>query len=144
MKEKDHIAYRLKNFGLGGAETAVVGVLKKLKDYNNIVVTLDPLNQFGNDLQYDRLLPEPEILLPLSNCHRENCAGSSGKIKWTLYTASFTGYGIAGTRYACPKDIPLVTSIQASLTDSGVQKTGSASLIGLSYKHRPGRILGVI
>ena len=53
-KNKKTILHIIQNFGLGGAETAVVGVLKNLSDYNNIVVTLDSLNQFGSELKYDK------------------------------------------------------------------------------------------
>ena len=54
MGNKKTILHIIQNFGIGGAETAVVGVLKNLHEYNNIVVTLDGLNQFGNELKYDK------------------------------------------------------------------------------------------
>ncbi len=143
MKEKKTILHIIQNFGLGGAETAVVGVLKKLKDYNNIVVTLDPLNQFGNDLQYDRYYCLnlrsyylfPTVIGKLRRIIRENKVDLvHSQLYWSTVLA----------RYACPKDIPLVTSIQASLTDSvEYKKNWICQLDRISYKHRPGRILGV-
>lgn len=143
MNEKKTILHIIQNFGRGGAETAVVGVLKKLNDYRNIVVTLDPLNQFGDELRYDKYyclnLPSyylfPAAIGKLRRIIRENKVDLvHSQLYWSTLLA----------RYACPKDIPLVTSIQASLTDSvEYKKNWICWLDRISYRKRHGRILGV-
>ena len=127
-RKKDHTAYHTK-LQPGRRRNSGGGRVEKLKDYNNIVVTLDPLNQFGNDLQYDRYYCLnlrsyylfPTVIGKLRRIIRENKVDLvHSQLYWSTVLA----------RYACPKDIPLVTSIQASLTDSvEYKKTGSASLI---------------
>ena len=51
---KKTILHIITDLGRGGAETMLVSVVKELSDYNNIVVTLFPKNQFENKLECDR------------------------------------------------------------------------------------------
>lgn len=53
---KKTILHIIDNLGRGGAETMLVTVLKQLPDYRNIVVTLGPENEFGDDLQCDEYI----------------------------------------------------------------------------------------
>ena len=51
---KRTVLHIIDDFGRAGAETTVVGVLKKLDNYHNIVVNLYDKNEFGNELKYDK------------------------------------------------------------------------------------------
>lgn len=143
MKEKKTILHIIQNFGRGGAETAVVGVLKNLSDYRNIVVTLDELNQFGNELVYDKyycLHLKSYYLFPLAIPRlkkiilENNVDIVHSQLYWSTVLA----------RYACPRHIPLVTSIQASLTNSvEYKKKWIGRLDRMSYNRRKSTILGV-
>jgi len=53
---KKTILHIIDNLGRGGAETMLVTVAKQLKDYNNIIVTLHPENEFGSDVKCDQLI----------------------------------------------------------------------------------------
>jgi hypothetical protein len=44
------------NLGRGGAETMLVRVIKELPEYQHVVVTLFPMNHFGDELKCDRLI----------------------------------------------------------------------------------------
>lgn len=140
---KKTILHVIQNFGLGGAETAVVGVLKNLKEYNNIVVTLDGLNQFGDELKYDKyynLNLKSYYLFPLAiNKLRKIIIDNKVDIVHSqLYWSTILA------RFATPKHIPLVTSIQASLTGSvEYQKSWICQLEKYSYRRRPSVIIGV-
>jgi len=127
INNKKTILHIIQNFGRGGAETAVVGVLKNLHEYNNIVVTLDGLNQFGSELTYDKYYNLdlksyylfPMAIRKLRQIIRENKVDLvHSQLYWSTILA----------RFACPENIPLVTSIQASLTGSvSIKRNGSAS-----------------
>jgi glycosyltransferase involved in cell wall biosynthesis len=141
--EQKTILHIIQNFGRGGAETAVWGVLKNLKDYRNIVVTLDPLNEFGEPPEceaYYCLNLKSYYYFPLAipklrriiRRHKVDLVHS--QLYWSTVIA----------RFATPARIPLVTSIQASLTNSvEYKKKWIADLDRFSYKHRPSHILGV-
>ena len=51
---KKTILHFIYNLGRGGAEVMMVKVIKELKEYNNIVVTIFPQNHFGNELECDK------------------------------------------------------------------------------------------
>lgn len=141
--EKKTILHIIQNFGRGGAETAVMGVLKQLTDYNNIVVTLDPLNEFGEAPPceaYYCLNLKSYYYFPLAipklrriiRRHRVDLVHS--QLYWSTVIA----------RFGTPSRIPLVTSIQASLTNSvEYKKKWIGDLDRFSYHHRPSYILGV-
>ena len=50
---KKVILHVIDYMGRGGAETMLVQVLKQLKDYHNIVVTLNDENHFGDEFECD-------------------------------------------------------------------------------------------
>jgi glycosyltransferase involved in cell wall biosynthesis len=143
MERKKTILHIIQNFGIGGAEMAVVGVLKNLHEYNNIVVTLDGLNQFGPELKYDKYynlnLPSyylfPLAIRKLRQIIKENNVSLvHSQLYWSTILA----------RFACPKNIPLVTTIQSSLTDSvEYKKKWIGRLDRYSYLKRESTILGV-
>jgi glycosyltransferase involved in cell wall biosynthesis len=143
MKEKKTILHIIQNFGIGGAETAVVGVLKHLREYNNIVVTLDGLNQFGNELKYDKyynLGLRSYYLFPLAirKLRKIILDNKVDLVHSQLYWSTILA------RIACPAHIPLVTTIQSSLTSSvEYKKKWICQLEKYSYNKRPGTILGV-
>ena len=53
-KNKKTILHIIDDFGLGGAEVNIIGVLKNLPEYNNIVVNLYNNNKFGEELKFDK------------------------------------------------------------------------------------------
>ena len=143
MNNKKTILHIIQNFGIGGAETAVVGVLKNLTEYNNIVVAMDSKNDFGDELKYTKYYCLnlnsyyffPLAILKLKKIIRDNNVDLvHSQLYWSTVLA----------RFACPKDIPLVTSIQASITDSvEYKKKWIGWLDKFSYNRRPSTILGV-
>ncbi len=143
MNHKKTILHIIQNFGIGGAETALVGVLKSLSEYNNIVVTLDDLNEFGSELKYDKYYSLdlrsyylfPFAIKKLKKIIRENKVDLiHSQLYWSTILA----------RFACPENIPLVTSIQSSLTDSiEYKKKWIAQLDRYSYHKKKSTILGV-
>ena len=143
MDNKKTILHIIQNFGIGGAETAVVGVLKNLTEYNNIVVTLDDLNEFGIELQYSKyycLNLSSYYLFPLAIKKLKKIIKDNNvdlvhsQLYWSTVLA----------RFACPTSVPLVTSIQASLTDSvEYKKKWIGWLDKFSYNKKRSTILGV-
>jgi L-malate glycosyltransferase len=143
VKQKKTILHIIQNFGRGGAETAVVGVLKNLSEYNNIVVTLDSLNEFGDELKYDKYYSLdlksyylfPFAIKKLKRIIKENDVDLvHSQLYWSTILA----------RFACPRHIPLVTSIQASLSESvEYKKKWIGWLDKFSYNRRDSVILGV-
>ncbi len=143
MNNKKTILHIIQNFGRGGAETAVVGVLKNLSEYNNIVVTLDSLNEFGDELKYDKYYSLdlksyylfPFAIKKLRKIIKENNVDLvHSQLYWSTVLA----------RFACPPEIPLVTSIQASISNSiEYKKKWIGWLDKFSYNKRASVILGV-
>jgi glycosyltransferase involved in cell wall biosynthesis len=140
---KKNILHIIQDFNIGGAETAVVGVLKNLSEYNNIVVTLKDNNQFGDELKYDKyysLNVRSYYLFflyvrRLKKIIKEN---NIDLVHSQLYWSTIVA------RLACPKNIPLITSIQASLSDSvEYKKKWIQWLDRITYKKRKSIILGV-
>jgi Glycosyltransferase len=140
---KKTILHIIQNFGRGGAETAVVGVLKNLTEYNNVVVTLNDVNEFGGELKYDKYYSLnlrsyyffPFAIKKLRKIIIENNVDIvHSQLYWSTILA----------RFACPPHIPLITSIQASLTDSlEYKKKWIGWLDKFSYNKKKSIILGV-
>ena len=143
MTNKKTILHIIQNFGIGGAETAVIGVLKNLSEYNNIVVTLDSLNQFGSELKYDKyycLNLKSYYLFPfaigkLRKIIKDNKVDIvHSQLYWSNVLA----------RFACPADVPLVTTIQSSITDTvEYKKKWIIWLDKISYRWKKSTLLGV-
>lgn len=115
MKKK--IIHFIFNLGRGGAETMMVRVIKELEEYEHVVVTLFRLNNFGSELQCNKL-----ICLDLRSLF---------SLPWAIYkfkrlvkmekpaivhTHLFWPTIIA--RIAVPKSIPLITTIHAFIASS--------------------------
>lgn len=109
-----HIIY---NLGRGGAETMLVTVVKELKDYNNIIVTLFPENHFADELECDKyycLNLSSIFMLPftshkLTKIIRDNNVDIvHSHLFWPTLLA----------RMGTPKNIPLITTIHAFIATS--------------------------
>ncbi len=143
MNKKKTILHIIQNFGKGGAETTVVGVLKNLSEYNNIVVALDGFNEFGEELKYHKyyclnVRSYYFSLLHIRELRKIIVDNKVDLVHSQLYWSTILA------RFACPKNVPLVTSIQASLTDSvEYKKKWIGWLDKFSYKRRPSTIIGV-
>lgn len=128
---------------MGGAETAVIGVLQNLKEYNNVVVTLNDLNEFGEELKYDKYYCLnlksyyffPFAIKKLRQIIKDNKVDVvHSQLYWSTVLA----------RFACPARVPLVSSIQSTISDSFEYKKKWISLLDrLSYNNKKSTILGV-
>lgn len=116
MKKKRLIHF-IFNLGRGGAETMLVRVIKELNEYENIVVTLFPMDHFGNELQCDKrvcLNLKSLFGLPLAVfsfrrlVKREKPDAVHTHLFWPTFIA----------RFAVPKKIPLITTIHAFIASS--------------------------
>jgi glycosyltransferase involved in cell wall biosynthesis len=143
VNNKKTILHIIQNFGRGGAETAVVGVLKNLNEYNNIVVAMNSFNQFGNELKYDKYYSldlKSYYLFPLAikKLRKIIIDNKVDLVHSQLYWSTVLA------RFACPANVPLVTTIQASLSNSfEYKKKWICWLDKFSYNHRDSTILGV-
>ncbi len=101
----------------GGAETMLVRVIKELKEYEHIVVTLFPENHFNEELQCDKL-----ICLNLTSLYQLPLAiGRFRKVVKAekpdlVHTHLFWPTAIG--RLAVPRKIPLLTTIHAFIASS--------------------------
>ncbi|MEI7472768.1 MAG: glycosyltransferase [Chitinophagaceae bacterium] len=141
MKKK--IIHFIFNLGRGGAETMMVRVIKELPEYEQVVVTLFPMNHFGAELQCDRL-----ICLNLSSLFSLPFAIFKFRrlIKKEqpdlVHTHLFWPTVIA--RFAVPKKIPLITTIHAFVASSVEYKFKRIRYLDkLSYRFRKSIIIVV-
>jgi len=140
---KKTILHIIDNLGRGGAETMLVTVIKQLPEYHNIIVTLKPENDFGNELAYDGLyclnmnspLQAPLAALKLSRIIKENNVSVvHSHLFWSTVVA----------RMGVPKSIPLITTIHAFVTSSIEYKPWHMRLIEkLTYRIRKSTIVAV-
>ncbi len=110
MKKK--IIHFIFNLGRGGAETMMVRVIKELPEYEHVVVTLFPLNHFGNELKCDKLICfnlSYLIQLPLAVFKFRKLAKKERPD--IVHTHLFWPTVIA--RLGLPRRIPLITTIHA-------------------------------
>jgi glycosyltransferase involved in cell wall biosynthesis len=115
MKKK--IIHFIFNLGRGGAETMMVRVIKELDEYEHVVVTLFPLNNFGSELQCDKLVCLnlwSLFSLPLAVFKFRRLVKKEKPA--IVHTHLFWPTVIA--RAAVPKNIPLVTTIHAFIASS--------------------------
>lgn len=141
MKKK--IVHFIFNLGRGGAETMMVRVIKELDEYEHVVVTIFPLNHFGNELQCDKL-----ICLNLSSLFSLPWAVIKFRrlIKKEkpamVHTHLFWPTVIA--RAAVPKKIPLITTIHAFIANSVEYKYWRIRFLDkLTYRFRKSIIIVV-
>ncbi len=135
-----HIIY---NLGRGGAETMLVTVVKELKEYNNIIVTLYDENHFGDELECDQnislnlkskyLLPQASIRLR-KIIKENNVALVHSHLFWPTVLA----------RMATPQNIPLITTIHAFVGTSLEYKNWHLRWIDkLTYRFKKSVIIAV-
>lgn len=141
--QKKTILHIIDDFGLGGAEAMLVGVLKNLTDFHNIVVNLYDNNKFGEDLQCDKYyclhLKSPRQFLTavpkLSKIIRENKVDLvHSNLCWSTIIA----------RLATPRRIPLVNTIHSSVS-TGIEYNNLLLrlLEKFTYYFRSNIIIGV-
>ncbi len=140
---KKTIVHCIYNLGRGGAETMLVSVLKELKDYNNIVVTLFDDNRFTEELECDKY-----ICLNLRSLYSLPFAAGKLKKIITEHNASIVHSHLFWptllARYATPKSIPLITTIHTSIASSNdYRKRYMRWLDKLSYRSRQSTIIAV-
>lgn len=141
MKKK--VIHFIFNLGRGGAETMLVRVIKELNEYENIVVTLFPLDHFGKELQCDKLIClnlRSLFSLPFSVFKfRKLVKAEQPDI---VHTHLFWPTVIA--RLAVPKKIPLITTIHAFIATSVEYKHWHIRFLDkLSYRFRKSIIIVV-
>ena len=140
---KKTILHFITNLGRGGAEVMMVKVIRELKDYNNIIVTLSPENHFGGELQCDMyiclnlksVLLFPKAALQLRKIIMENNVD-------LVHSHLFWPTVIA--RMGTPKKIPLVTTIHAFIASSLEYKSLHIRLLDkITYRLRKNVIIAV-
>ena len=140
---KKTILHFIYNLGRGGAEMMMVKVIKELKDYNNIVVTLFPEDHFGDELECDKyyclniksVLLFPKAVFQLKKIIKENNVDIvHSHLFWPTIIA----------RLGVPKNIPLVTTIHAFIANSVEYKNFHIrTLDKLTYRLRKNIIIAV-
>lgn len=141
MKKK--IIHFIFDLTRGGAETMLVRVIKELKEYEHIVVTLFPENHFNEELQCDKL-----ICLNLTSLYQLPLAiGRFRKIVKAekpdlVHSHLFWPTAIA--RLSVPRKIPLLTTIHAFIASSVEYKNWHIRFIDkFTYRFRKSVIIVV-
>lgn len=139
---KKTILHIIDYMGRGGAEVMLVKVLKELKEYNNIVVTLNPQNHFGEEFtcdEYHCLNMGSFANLPLAVIKLK---GFIKKHKIDLvHSHLFSATLVA--RMAIPSRIPLITTIHTNVSTREYKKWYLRMLEKISYKMHKSTMIGV-
>ncbi|RYZ26251.1 MAG: glycosyltransferase, partial [Chitinophagaceae bacterium] len=143
MKQK--ILHIIFNLGRGGAETMLVNVVKELEEYDHVILTLFPENDFGEELQNARLesmdLKLRDLLaFPLVARKLKKIIQSEAPA--LVHTHLYWPTVLA--RMATPKNIPLLTTIHAfasQLVD--FKKWHLKKLYRYSYTRRTSTMIAV-
>lgn len=124
------------NLSRGGAETMMVRVIKELPEYEHIVVTLFPGNNFGEELQCKKWICiniNSLFALPLAFFKFRKLVKKEKPD--LVHTHLFWPTLIA--RFAVSKKIPLITTIHAFIATSGEYKHWYIRFLDkLSYRFR--------
>jgi glycosyltransferase involved in cell wall biosynthesis len=141
MKKK--IIHFIFNLGRGGAETMLVRVIKELDEYENVVVTLFPLDHFGKELQCDKLIClNLRSLFALSLAAFKFRKVVKAEKPDIVHTHLFWPTVIA--RLSVPKKIPLITTIHAFIASSVEYKHWYIRFLDkLTYRFRKSIIIVV-
>ena len=114
---KKTIIHIIDNLARGGAETMLVTVTKNLPEYNNIIVTLYPQNEFGSYLQCDKL-----ICLNLGSIKKIPIAALKLRVLIRQHKVdmvhSHLFWSTVVARLGVPKNIPLITTIHTFVKSS--------------------------
>ncbi len=140
---KKTILHIIDNLGRGGAETMLITVLKQLPEYNNIVVTLSPTNEFDNELQCDQyfcLHMQSPLGAPLAAfklrqiIRRHDVSMVHSHLFWSTVVA----------RMGVPKKIPLISTVHAFVASSIEYKPWHMKMIEkFTYNIRKSKIVAV-
>ncbi len=137
------IVHFIFNLSRGGAETMLVRVIKELPEYEHVVVTLFPGNNFGTELQCKKwicLNINSLVALPLAFFKFRKLVKQEKPD--LVHTHLFWPTLVA--RLSVPKRIPLITTIHAFIATSGEYKHGYIRFLDkLSYKFRKSIIIVV-
>lgn len=111
---KPKIIHFICDLGRGGAENILVQSLASLKDFDNYIVTLSDRNDFGNEINSERI-----ISLNAAGIWRIPLAVFKLRKLIRLLNPSLVHSQLTFTniiaRYGTPKKIPLITTIQNSV-----------------------------
>lgn len=138
---KPTIVHFIQNMGRGGAETMLVSVLKELKEYRNILVTLTDGNDFNDELIYDKFIClniRPSL---------KNIPIASLKFRRVLkkYKADLVHSHIPLpnfiARVGTPSNVPLVTTIHTYISKYYTKR--SLKIVDkITYRLRASTIIG--
>lgn len=140
---KKKLIHFIFNLGRGGAETMLVRVIRELNEYENIVVTLFPVDHFGDELKCDKLIClnlRSLFGLPFSifTFRRLVKQEKPDLVHTHLFWPTLIG------RFAVPKKIPLITTIHAFIASSVEYKHWYIRLLDkISYRYRKSLIIVV-
>jgi glycosyltransferase involved in cell wall biosynthesis len=141
--ERKTILHFIVSLERGGAETMLVQVLKELKEFNNIVVTLSDKNHFKNDLECDKYicLSEPAFrTLPISILKFKSLIK---KYKPDLVHSHLVSPNFIA-RLATPANIPLINTIHTSVSQAiDYKKPFIRFLEKFTYNYRKPIIISV-
>ncbi|MEO6488857.1 MAG: glycosyltransferase [Ferruginibacter sp.] len=139
---KKTILHFIYDLGRGGAETMLVQVLKNLKEYNNIVVTMDPLHHFEDELECTKFicLRQSPFLFPVTAFRLRRIIKQYNVD--IVHTHLFWPTLIA--RMGVPKNVQLITTIHAFIATSVEYKKWYIRFLDKSsYRLRRSVIIGV-
>jgi len=140
---KKTIVHIIDDLGRGGAETMLVAVIKKLPEYNNIVVTLHPKNEFQDELKDNNLYClhlRSAFFTPLAALKLRRIIISNKAV--LVHSHLFWSTVVA--RMGVPKKIPLVTTIHTFVASSIEYGRWKMKLIEkATYKLRKSIIIAV-
>lgn len=114
---KKTILHIIDDLGRGGAEIVLATTVKQLSEYNNIIVTLYPKNEFGNELKFYKyyclnvksFLLLPTVISKFKKIIKENNVDIvHSHLFWSTVLC----------RLAVPGKIPLITTIHAFIASS--------------------------
>ena len=143
MSGKKTILHIIDYLGRGGAEVMLVKVLKELTEYNNIVVTLNPRNHFGDEFKCDvyyslnmgSFATFPIAVLKLKRLIKKH---KIDLVHSHLFSATLVA------RLATPQKIPLITTIHTNVNVSNDYKKWYIMLLeSISYKIHKSSIIAV-
>ena len=141
--ERKTILHFIVSLERGGAETMLVQVLKELKEFNNIVVTLNDNNHFKNDFDCDKYicLNEPAFRkLPISILKFKSLIKEykPDLVHSHLVLPNFIA------RLATPVNIPLINTIHTSVSQAtDYKKPFIRFLEKFTYNYRKPTIISV-
>lgn len=131
------------NLSRGGAETMLVRVIKELPEYEHVVITLFPGNNFGAELQCKKwICLNINSLFALPSAFFKFRKLVKAERPDIVHTHLFWPTLVA--RFSVPKKIPLITTIHAFIATSGEYKHGYIRFLDkLSYRFRKSIIIVV-